>query len=126
LITHFCRHCWHEIEASASRCPFCGKATQERLPYREELELALRCPEAFTARRAAFLLGELADAASVPALAGTLASGDPYVAEEAVRSLARIGTPEALALVEQGRAHRFVTVRAAAKRLLSRRDDRPK
>jgi HEAT repeat protein len=122
MIAHFCRHCWHELNARAPRCPSCGKATTERLPYREELELALRCPEALTARRAAFLLGELAEPASVPALARAVTTGDPYVAQEAVRSLARIGTPEALALLEQAKAHEFVTVRAAAAQLLASKE----
>jgi HEAT repeat protein len=68
----------------------------ERLSYREELELALRCPEALTARRAAYLLGELAEPDSVPALMLAVDEGDPYVAAEAVTALARIATPQAV------------------------------
>jgi HEAT repeat protein len=114
-ITQFCRHCWHEVEPDARVCPACGAAQDERLPYREELELALACPEALTACRAAFLLGELGEACSVPALARAVDSGDPYVAAEAVLSLWRIGTSEARNLVHAALAHRFATVRAAAR-----------
>jgi hypothetical protein len=45
----FCRHCWHELPEDSAHCPVCGQAAKERLSYREELELALRCPEALTA-----------------------------------------------------------------------------
>lgn len=116
---HLCPHCWREIPAEAQLCPHCGRSTNERLPYREALELALDCPEALTARRAAYLLGRLRDPASVPALRRALAGEDPYVAGEALASLAKIGTDEAKQAVLAARDHPFVTVRAAARAALA-------
>jgi HEAT repeat protein len=115
----FCRHCWHELPEDSAHCPVCGQAAKERLSYREELELALRCPEALTARRAAYLLGELAEPDSVPALMLAVDEGDPYVAAEAVTALARIATPQAVSALVGALAHCYVTVRVAAEQTLA-------
>jgi HEAT repeat protein len=118
-IRFFCRHCWYEHSADAETCPSCGSRTQRDISYREALELALACPEALTARRAAYLLGKLRDPKAVPALARALAEGDPYVAAEAVIALGKIEAPEARALVAAARHHRYVTVRREAERFAS-------
>jgi len=115
----FCHHCWREHPPDASRCPSCGRSVTERVPYREALELALHCPEALTARRAAYLLGELGDSEAVSALIQTLDGDDPYVAAEAVGSLARLGTAAAWDRIRAAVEHRFVTVRAAARAALA-------
>jgi HEAT repeat protein len=112
-IRYFCMSCWSEIPPDTRRCPSCGRSTSKRLPYRQALERALRSPEEFTARRAAYLLGLLADPGSIPPRARALQEGDPYVAAEAALALARINSPEARALVKNAARHRYVTVRAA-------------
>jgi HEAT repeat protein len=114
-LVYFCPHCWHEHARDALTCPSCGASVTERLPYREALELALACPEALTARRAAYILGELHDPASVRALADAVEIGDPYVAAEAVEALAKIGVPEAMHVIDAAKQHRYATVRAAAR-----------
>jgi HEAT repeat protein len=114
-LVHFCPHCWREHPAASTTCPSCGAQLAKRLPYREALELALACPEATTARRAAYLLGEIRDSASIPALTRAVETGDPYVAAEAIQSLAKIGGPEAMRVVVAARDHRYVTVRASAR-----------
>ena len=114
-VSYFCRHCWREVHAAAFVRPACGAQQDEWLSYREKLELALTCPEAQTARRAAFLLGEIADPRSVPALRRAVGNSDPYVAAEAVLALGRIQTMEAHELVVAALRHRFATVRAAAR-----------
>ena len=115
-IRYFCMSCWSEIPPDTRRCPSCGRSTSKRLPYRQALERALRSPEEFTARRAAYLLGLLADPGSVPPLARAIEEGDPYVVAEAAAALARIDSTQAQVLVEKARDHRYVTVRAAARR----------
>jgi HEAT repeat protein len=80
--------------------------------YVEKLIRALDAPEAATALRAAYLLGQLRAAAAVPALAAKLEeSPDPYLSAAACEALGQIGTPEAAAAVCAARKHRFATVR---------------
>jgi HEAT repeat protein len=119
-VIYFCRRCWREVDQHAVTCACCGALQAERLSYREELELALACPEALTARRAAYLLGLVADARSVPALGRAVSGSDPYVAEEAVRALAKLDSEEARKIVRAAADHPFVTVRAAARELARR------
>jgi hypothetical protein len=119
--TWFCQGCWAEVPQDASSCPLCGRSLEERLGYREALQRALRSPEPLTARRAAFLLGLLADPSSVGALTEALDTGDPFVAGEAVVALGRIGTPEAMQAIRAAVTHRWVTVRRAAAKVLHER-----
>jgi hypothetical protein len=120
LIHYFCPHCWAEVAAQDRRCAGCGADLTDRPGYRQALELALRCPEALTARRAAYLLGRLGDALAVPALIQALAHGDPYVAAEACTALARLGGAAAWSAVRAARTHRYASVRAAARAVSDR------
>jgi HEAT repeat protein len=110
----FCPYCWHEHESGASMCPTCHHSLAERIPYRQALEQALDCPELLTARRAAYLLGVLGESDAAPALIEALESADPYLAAEAVTSLAKLGGAHAWSAVGRARHHRFVVVRRAA------------
>lgn len=122
--TWSCQWCWAEVAPDAKSCRACGRLLEERLPYGEALEAALRCPEGLTARRAAYLLGKRRDRHAVSALRRAADEGDPYLAAEAIEALGRIGTPDALALVEGATRHRWVTVRRAAEKALVRRGER--
>ncbi len=118
--TWFCQWCWAEVAPQAKSCGQCGHSLEERLSYTEALESALRCPEGLTARRAAYLLGKRRDQHAVAALGRAVEEGDPYLAAEAVEALGRIGSPDALALVDAATRHRWVTVRTAAEKILAR------
>jgi hypothetical protein len=79
-LIHFCFNCWREYPKDVEVCPSCQKSVKERLPYCEALELTIRCSKLMTARRAAYLLDQLRDPASVPALIEALHAEDPYIA----------------------------------------------
>src|SRR4030042_1698400 len=102
-IRYFCMSFSSEIPPDTRRCPSCGRSTSKRLPYRQALERALRSPEEFTARRAAYLLGLLADPGSVPPLARAIEEGDPSVVAEAAAGPAPNASPPAPAFVGEGR-----------------------
>jgi len=113
-IRYFCPQCWAEVAAQAPRCAACGADLTGRPAYRQALEWALRCPEALTARRAAYLLGRLGDRRAVPALIEALKQGDPYVAAEACAALAQLGGKTAWSAVREARTHAYATVRVVA------------
>jgi HEAT repeat protein len=96
-MVHYCPVCWQEIPAGAERCPSCGAAVDETADYTDKLIAALRHPEPFTRRRAAYLLGLRRDGRGVPALIAVLetADNDPYVRAEAALALGAIGGAEA-------------------------------
>jgi len=80
--------------ASASAC--------SRASYLAKLIAALRHPEPFTQRRAAYILGLLHDPSAVEALAAVLAgSADPYVKGEAAHSLGASGGGRACEIPQQ-------------------------
>jgi HEAT repeat protein len=114
---YFCPNCWEEIPKDTKICPFCGanlEDLEEKNTYLEKLILALRSKDGFTARRAAYILGEIGNPQAIDALATTIEEQDPYVAAEAVMALAKIGGIRALDIVERAKSHPYITVRKAA------------
>lgn len=102
-MTLYCPTCWHEVDAGAALCPHCGAdLTQSRGSYTAKLIAALRHPEPWTQRRAAYVLGLVADPDVVDALIETMASeADVYVRGEVACALGKIGGAAALAALEQ-------------------------
>jgi len=85
-----------------------------------KLERALGHPEPFTARRAAWLLGELGRQRSVPALLRRFRVGaDLYLSVTIIESLASIGGPDARMALEEIARSRARLVREAARRAMS-------
>lgn len=118
-MVHYCPACWREIPAEADRCPFCGTAlSNDTADYTAKLIAALRHPEPFTRRRAAYLLGLRRDARGVSALIAVLetADDDPYVRAEAALALGAIGGEDALQALRRVLAapNESVIVRRAA------------
>jgi HEAT repeat protein len=103
------------MPADAARCPACGAPASPSLTYVDKLLRALRSPDSTTAMRAAHILGELGDPRAIDGLTDLVWRGDPYAATEAVRALARIGTPIAKRTVAAAAEHPFAAVRAAAR-----------
>ncbi|MCS7039816.1 MAG: HEAT repeat domain-containing protein [Anaerolineae bacterium] len=97
-MVHYCPNCWQEVPAAAEYCPSCGAdLTEATADYTDKLIAALRHPEPFTRRRAAYVLGLRRDARGVPALIAVLEAvgDDPYVRAEAALALGAIGGADA-------------------------------
>ena len=122
MVTYFCPSCWSEVPPEASRCPSCSAdlGALDLEPFVLKLERALEHPEAATARRAAWLLGRLGESRSVPALVRRYRAGaDPYLAVTIIESLARIGGPDARAVLAEIGSSPARLVRDAARRALN-------
>ncbi|MBX3023771.1 HEAT repeat domain-containing protein [bacterium] len=121
-MTHFCPACWRTVAATATQCPHCAhdlRALDHR-DFTDKLIAALRHPEATTQRRAARILGERRAGAAVAALGAHLrATDDPFLASDIVAALARIGGPDAAALVIEALRHPAFLVRLAALRAVA-------
>jgi len=111
---YFCPDCWEEIPKDTKICPFCGANLEEKNTYLEKLILALKSKDGLTARRAAYILGEIGDPQAIDVLATIIDEEDPYVAAEAVMALAKIGGMRALDTVKRAKFHPYITVRKAA------------
>ncbi len=111
---YFCPNCWEEIPKDTKICPFCGANLEENNTYLEKLISALKSKDGFTARRAAYILGEIGNPQAIDALAAAIEEQDPYIAGEAVIALAKIGGVRALDVIERAKSHPYVTVRKAA------------
>lgn len=94
----YCPSCWAELAPNAQVCPRCGAdlTALDAEDYTDKLIAALRHPEPFTQRRAAYVLGLRRDPRAVPALVEAMkGSADVYVRGEAAAALGKIGGPEA-------------------------------
>lgn len=110
----FCPGCWKEIAERDERCPHCGYALGEYqgLSYEQKLIRALDHPIRENRMMAVRILGDLKSQAAVPALGALLdRESDYYVIRETVGALHKIGTSEAIRLIEGLQAHRSEMVR---------------
>lgn len=122
---YYCPVCWAELAEAQPICSHCGAHLDGmECSYRDKLITALSHPEPLTQRRAAYLLGLLADPAAIPALKEVLeGSADPYLRAEAAVALGRIGGPTAraaLAHVVSDEQESVIVRRAAGQALGSR------
>ena len=104
MTTLFCPYCWFEIESGVVLCPRCqASLAEDRRDYVDKLIGALRHPEPFTQRRAAYVLGLIGDPRAVEALIAVLQHGeaDPYVRAQAAETLGLIGTSQARSVLGQ-------------------------
>ncbi len=115
-MTYYCWNCFAEMRAPGGACPQCGKPQEiDRRDYIAKLRAAVGHPLAETRRRAIFLLGEKRVAEAVGDLARVLDSErDPFLAEEAMIALGKIGGDEAMRAVIARARHRSFMVRARA------------
>jgi len=103
-MTVYCPYCWLEIDQGATLCPRCGaNLADDHRDYIDKLISALHHPEPFTQRRAAYVLGLLANPRSVKALATLLTEdeADPYVRAQAAEALGAVSTEQARSALEQ-------------------------
>jgi hypothetical protein len=117
VTTFFCPECWEEIPESALECPHCryDLSSYGRLSYEEKLILALRHPLPENQLMAVRLLGDLRSTRAVEYFQEMLAAdANFYLVREIVRSLRRIGTGEAEAIIMGLRGHPSRLVRKMA------------
>lgn len=123
---HFCPSCGKDFEDEFSRCPACGYDIEgywSKLDYVDKLILALNHPEPSTPLRAASILGELQDPRAVDTLIAIVRSpNDIYLVREAIRALAKIGTPEAMAFLVTLADHQIKMVRLLVRSLLAQKE----
>lgn len=124
-MTHRCPHCWTEVDAETPVCPRCQARLADSGSYVAKLIAALRHPEPFTQRRAAYVLGLLREPSAVEPLAAVMqTSADPYVKGEATHALGTIGGSHAravLAQLAQDETQSIMVRRTAAEALSGRR-----
>lgn len=92
-MVYFCPNCFEEIPSQADTCPHCGYRLAEwgAADFDEKLTRALRHPEPFTRRRAAYVLGERKTASAFTALLAAFQNdSDPYFKAEILRALLKI------------------------------------
>lgn len=114
---YFCPNCWEEVLKDTKICPYCGvniEKMEKEGTYLDKLINALKSNDYFTARTAAYILGEIGDSRAIEALSICIEEGDPYIAAEAVIAIAKIGGVRALDLIEKAKDHPYVTVRRTA------------
>ncbi|MGH7780768.1 MAG: HEAT repeat domain-containing protein [Candidatus Binataceae bacterium] len=115
-MTFFCINCFAEIDAEAESCWRCG-ATQnlDAHDYATKVRMALAHPLADTRRRAIFLLGEKHLAEAVNQLIQLIdTEPDPFLVQEAVVALGKIGGVNALTALVRAVRHKSFLVRACA------------
>ena len=103
-MTHYCPHCWAEIDDGTERCPVCGKPIAEpEADFVDKLIAALRHPEPTRAGLAVHILGEmLREPRAVKPLIDLVDSRpDAHVLKLAVQALGHLGDERAVpALVD--------------------------
>jgi HEAT repeat protein len=126
VTTFYCPGCWAEVEPDAAACPRCGADIEvlDEADYAEKLCRALRHPEGFTARRAAWLLGQRGDTGAVEALADRARDEcGVYLAIEIADALASIDTSDARSVLRSmERVEGRPLVRRHVETLLARLD----
>jgi HEAT repeat protein len=103
-MTHYCPHCWAEIDEGTERCPVCGKPIAEpEAGFVDKLIAALRHPEPTRAGLAVHILGEMLrePRAIEPLIDLVQARPDAHVLKLAVQALGHFGDARAVpALVD--------------------------
>lgn len=115
-MTFFCINCFAEFDADAEDCWQCG-ATQDldARDYVTKVRAALAHPLADTRRRAIFLLGEKYVVEAGDELIQLIdTESDPFLVEEAIVALGKIGGMNALTAIMRAVSHESFLVRARA------------
>lgn len=120
MITFFCPRCWKEIKREDKKCPYCAAdiIKHDRKGFEEKLINALNHPERETVQRAVWILGRLRSVMSVQPLISLFEqSGDPYLKIEILNTLKKIGTTDAIDLIEKAVHSQIRIVRRKAEEL---------
>lgn len=114
--------CWQEMPSLRGQCASCKRNVDEftdQATYQQKLIQALRSRECQTAKRSAWILGELGDSRALePLLQALRDSSDIYFMAEALTALGKLGAPEAIDALLYYSVHGALPARLAAKRAL--------
>jgi HEAT repeat protein len=127
-MTHFCPNCWKTVDADADKCDACGfqLADYDSASYERKLLAALRHPVRENRLLAVQVLGRIPSRRAVPEFRRLLeAESDYYLLKEVLLALATIGTPQAIALLQEARRHSSRLVQKLARDLAAKREGRP-
>lgn len=118
----YCYHCWSDFEEARDSCLKCGKelSSFSALNFHEKLILALDHPERLTLQRAIWIIGNLRLGKAVPKLS-ILAKNcqDFVIVSEIINTLIKIGSAEAVKIVEELSTHPSSIVRKYASEKLN-------
>jgi hypothetical protein len=118
----YCYHCWSDFEEESDSCPKCGKelSSFSALNFHEKLIRALDHPERLTLQRAIWIIGNLRLEKAVPKLS-ILAKDcqDFVIVTEIINTLIKIGTSDAIKIVEELPTHTSSIVRKYASEALN-------
>ncbi len=118
----YCYHCWSDFEEASDYCPKCGKelSSFSALNFQDKLILALDHPERLTLQRVIWIIGNLRLEKSVPKLS-ILAKDcqDFVIVTEIINTLIKIGSAEAVKIVEELSTHPSGIIRKYASEALN-------
>ncbi|HUJ15671.1 MAG TPA: HEAT repeat domain-containing protein [Thermoanaerobaculia bacterium] len=100
----YCPVCWQQMPTRDVACIRCGTDPEhfsDETAFMRELVRAVFHPEAVSARRAIWILGEKRCPDAVPAFARAVERADPYQLLAMIEALQKIGTDPAHELLER-------------------------
>src|SRR3989339_962542 len=118
----YCYHCWSDLEEDFKQCPRCGKelSSFSALNFHEKLIRALDHPERLTLQRVIWIIGNLRLGKAVPKLSILSKNCQDFViVSEIINTLIKIGSAEAVKIVEELSTHPSSIVRKYASEALS-------
>ncbi|WP_054521397.1 HEAT repeat domain-containing protein [Thermanaerothrix daxensis] len=127
MLTYYCPHCWHTLDAGVTVCPVCGYDLTEfeRLPYSQKLIHALHHPIPERRVIAAQVLGDLGAREALPAFEALLdelqgEAYDYYLLRAVLEAIARIPDPRRVTLLRRATHHPADLIARLAHDLLAR------
>jgi len=108
VIYYFCPFCWKELKDNLIICPFCKSDLRNfsSMPFEEKLIHALRHPVREIRKTAVFIIGLKKMSSAVKELEKILSyEEDPIMIIEILNSLKKIGTEEAVDIIERFKFH---------------------
>lgn len=118
----YCYHCWSDFEEKGVSCPKCGKelSSFSAWNFHDKLIHALDHPERLTLQRVIWIIGNLRLEKAVPKLSLLARDCQDFViVSEIINTLIKIGSAEAIKIVEELSTHTSSIVRKYASEALS-------
>ena len=113
----YCYHCWSDFEEESDSCPKCGKelSSFSAWNFHDKLIHALDHPERLTLQRVIWIIGNLRLEKAVPTLSILSKNCQDFViVSEIINTLIKIGSTEAVKVVEELSKHPSSIVRKYA------------
>lgn len=120
---YYCYNCWSDLEEDFKQCPRCGKELSafSTLNFHDKLIHALDHPERLTLQRVIWIIGNLKIERALPKLSDIAEESDNFVILfEIINTLFKLGSPDAIRLIERLSTHSSDIVRKYAAEALSK------